>query len=64
MFISNDIHIMAKTSNYVIKKVSVFVLHFIAMEYTHLMKIPEIALLVASDNSATGVPLVGGSEEI
>ena len=29
-----------------------------------LMEKPAIALLVVSDNSATGVPLVGRSEEI
>ncbi len=29
-----------------------------------LMQIPAIALLVVSDNSATGIPLVGRSEEI
>lgn len=29
-----------------------------------LMEIPAIALLVVSDNSATGVPLVGRSEEL
>ena len=28
-----------------------------------LMDVPAIALLVVSDNSATGVPLVGRSEE-
>ena len=79
---------LAKTSNYEIKKASVFCTDSIAMEYTHLeeiksfntdliemetstfysiarlMEIPAIALLVVSDNSATGVPLVGRSEEI
>jgi len=29
-----------------------------------LMEIPAIALLVVSDNSVTGIPLVGRSEEI
>ena len=29
-----------------------------------LMKIPAIALLVVSDNSATGIPLVGRSDEV
>lgn len=33
-------------------------------EIAKLMEIPAIALLVVSDNSATGVPLVGRSEEI
>ncbi len=28
------------------------------------MEIPAIALLVVSDNSVTGIPLVGRSEEI
>lgn len=28
------------------------------------MEIPSIALLVVSDNSATGVPLVGRGEEV
>ena len=79
---------LAKTSNYEIKKASVFCTDSIAMEYTHLeeiksfntdliemetstfysiarlMEIPAIALLVVSDNSATGVPLVGRSEEV
>ena len=79
---------LGKTSNYEIKKASVFCTDSIAMEYTHLeeiksfdtdliemetstfysiarlMEIPAIALLVVSDNSATGVPLVGRSEEI
>ena len=30
----------------------------------NLMQIPAVALLVVSDNSATGAPLVGRSEEI
>jgi purine-nucleoside phosphorylase len=79
---------LAKSSNYEIKKASVFCTDSIAMEYTHLeeiksfdtdliemetstfyaiarlMEIPAIALLVVSDNSATGVPLVGRNEEI
>lgn len=78
---------MAKESNYIIRKASVFCTDSIAMEYTHLdeirsfdtdliemetstfyaiaeqMEIPAIALLVVSDNSATGVPLVGRDEE-
>ena len=29
-----------------------------------LMEIPAIALLVVSDNSATGIPLVGRSDEV
>lgn len=33
-------------------------------EIAKLMEIPAIALLIVSDNSATGVPLVGRSEEI
>lgn len=33
-------------------------------EIAKLMEIPAIALLVVSDNSATGVPLVGRSEEL
>ena len=79
---------MAKESNYIIRKASVFCTDSIAMEYTHLeeiksfdtdliemetstfyaiakqMEIPAVALLVVSDNSATGVPLVGRNEEI
>lgn len=33
-------------------------------EIAKLMELPAIALLVVSDNSAAGVPLVGRSEEI
>lgn len=33
-------------------------------EISKLMEIPAIALLVVSDNSATGVPLVGRSDEV
>lgn len=84
----NSIIQLAKGSNYIIKKASVFCTDSIAMEYTHLdeiksfdtdliemetstfyeiaslMQIPAIALLVVSDNSATGIPLVGRSEEV
>lgn len=33
-------------------------------EIAKLMEIPAVALLVVSDNSATGIPLVGRSEEV
>lgn len=37
---------------------------FVFNEIAKLMEIPAVALLVISDNSASGVPLVGRSEEI
>lgn len=48
---------LAEESNVTIKKASVY-------EIAKLMEVPAIALLVVSDNSAAGVPLVGRSEEI
>ena len=54
---------MAAANQIAIRRASVFCTDSIAMEYTQLMEVPAAALLVISDNSAAGIPLVGRSEE-